>query len=445
VFTDPKDGVPSIIKKIRNCIEEQGLPEGFASNTDYDDVAGALKSTLVAYCRSLDKPLVIYFDEADCLGGETLITFLRQLRDGYISRGTVPFLHSTALVGLRNLRDYRVKIRPDSETLLTASPFNIATKSFCLRCFTKQEITELYAQHTAETGQIFEPQAVDFVFEQTQGQPWLVNAIARNAVEKKKIKDFSIPITKDLTKQAIENLIFEWGVHFDSMMDKLNERRVRNIIEPLILGEDIDELSADYLYTRDLGIIRNNNGKIEPANPLYAELIIRTLNWSAQRLIEKKHENYTAPRYLKDGKMDMDFLIRDFQGFWRENSEIWKDPKKIHFYQYEEASPHLVLQAFLQRVLNGGGYIIREMALGTRRADLCVVYDGHKYPIELKILHNKKSLAEGLEQITAYMDKVGSDIGWLVIFDRSTEKCWDEKIYMREENIGGKRVVVAGC
>jgi hypothetical protein len=74
------------------------------------------------------------------------------------------------------------------------------------------------------------------------------------------------------------------------MMDKLNERRVRNIIEPLILGEDIDELSADFLYTRDLGIIRNNNGKIEPANPLYAELIIRTLNWSTQRSIEKNHE-----------------------------------------------------------------------------------------------------------------------------------------------------------
>ncbi|MDR2578238.1 MAG: hypothetical protein LBC70_05445, partial [Chitinispirillales bacterium] len=100
---------------------------------------------------------------------------------------------------------------------------------------------------------------------------------------------------------------------------------------------------------------------------------------------------------------------------------------------------------FLQRIINGGGHIIREMALGTRRADLCVVYDGHKYPVELKILQSIKDHSESLKQILAYMDKVGSDTGWLVIFDRATDKSWDEKIYMREENVDGKRVVVAGC
>ncbi|MDR2577296.1 MAG: AAA-like domain-containing protein, partial [Chitinispirillales bacterium] len=152
IFTDPKDGMPEMVNVIKNCLERQGLPAGFAKDADESNVGYLLNTSIVNYCRSLDKPLVIFFDEADCLGGETLITFLRQLRDGYISRGTVPFLHSTALVGLRNLRDYRVKIRPDSETLLTASPFNIATKSFRLRCFTKPEVAELYAQHTAETG-----------------------------------------------------------------------------------------------------------------------------------------------------------------------------------------------------------------------------------------------------------------------------------------------------
>jgi hypothetical protein len=99
----------------------------------------------------------------------------------------------------------------------------------------------------------------------------------------------------------------------------------------------------------------------------------------------------------------------------------------------------------LQRVINGGGDIIRDMALGAKRADLCVIHGGQKYPVELKILQNEKSRADSLNQISGYMDKVGADAGWLVIFDRDAERSWDDKIYMKEESVNGKRVVVAGC
>jgi hypothetical protein len=194
-----------------------------------------------------------------------------------------------------------------------------------------------------------------------------------------------------------------------------------------------------------MGLIRENNNKTEPANPIYAELIIRTLNWGIQDSIRETHKDYEAPRYLKDGKLDMDFLMKDFQTYWRENSEIWKKRYQEDLYEYDEAAPHLVIQAFLQRVINAGGHIIREMALGTKRVDLCVVYGDYKYPIELKILQNIRDHSKSLEQILEYMDKVGSNNGWLVIFDRDTEKSWDDKVYMREENVDGKRIVVVGC
>ena len=141
----------------------------------------------------------------------------------------------------------------------------------------------------------------------------------------------------------------------------------------------------------------------------------------------------------------MDYLIKDFQQFWRENSEIWIERYKKNYYEYDEAAPHLVMQAFLQRVINGGGEIIREMALGKKRADLCVVYDKHKYPIELKIFRGEKSITDGLSQLSEYMDKVGENTGWLVLFDRDTVKPWDTKIYMRKENLNGKKITVAGC
>jgi len=445
-LTEPERGIPAIVKRIKSALSEYGMPDGFAANADYDDFANVLRSSLVAYCRALSKPLVIFFDEADCLSNGTLITFLRQLRDGYVSRGRVPFVHSVALVGMRNIRDYKARIRPDSETLGSSSPFNIVTKSFNLRNFTKTEVAELYTQHTTETGQAVEPQAVDHVFEQTLGQPWLVNAIVRECVENITGKDCSIPITKDMAVRAIQDLILARGTHFDSLLERLKESRVRKVIVPLILGDDvIDKRSDDYLYTKDLGLIWEFDGKTEPANPIYAEEIIRTLNWNVQDSITNTHKEYTIPRYLKDGKIDMDFLISDFQAYWRENSEIWKDRYKTNFYEYDEAATHLVMQAFLQRVVNGGGQIIREMALGTKQADLCVVYDERKYPIELKILQNEKSRANSLAQIRDYTDRVGANTGWLVVFDRDDGKSWNDKIYMKKENVNGKEITVAGC
>jgi len=442
-FTEPEKGIPEIVQKIESYLKKQKMPNGFAKNANYNSISNVLNDSLADYCSSLDKPLVIFFDEADCLSNGTLITFLRQLREGFVSRARTPFVHSLALVGMRNIRDYKARIRDDSATLGSASPFNIVAKSMTLKNFTKDEVTELYSQHTAETGQIFEPQAIDYIYGQTQGQPWLVNAIARECVE----KNHDIPITQEMAKDAINDIILARGTHFDSLMERLKEERIRKVIQPLILGEDmdIDKLSDDYLYARDLGIISDNTGTTKPSNPIYAELIVRTLNWSVQETIKDNYKDYTIPRYMKNGKIDMDFLIKDFQEFWRENSEIWIARYKKNFYQYDEAAPHLVLQAFLQRVINGGGYIIREMALGTKRADLCVVCEEQKYPIELKILRNQKSLPDGLEQLSVYMDKVGSSEGWLVIFDRDTGKSWEEKLYMRLEEYKGKHITVAGA
>ena len=147
---------------------------------------------------------------------------------------------------------------------------------------------------------------------------------------------------------------------------------------------------------------------------------------------------------MKDGKIDMNYLLSDFQAYWRENSEIWKDRYEKEIYQYAEAAPHLVLQAFLQRVVNGGAQIIREMALGSMRADLCIIYEDQKYPIEIKLLYDSNTIKKGLEQTYNYMTKCGTNEGWLVVFDKDTQKPWEEKIYMRTETFNGKNITVVG-
>ncbi len=442
-FTEPEKGIPGIVQKIESCARNQGLPKGFAKDANYNNISTVFNDSLVDYCRSLDKPLIILFDEADCLSNGTLITFLRQLREGYISRHNVPFVHSVALVGMRNIRDYKARIRDDSATLGSSSPFNIVTEALSINTFTKEDILELYSQHTAETGQVFEPQAVDYIFEQTSGQPWLVNAIARECVEKICKKDYTIPITQDMAKTAINTLILKRPTHFDSLMERLKEERIRKVIQPLILGDDVDKTTDNYLYAKDLGLIKTSNGKVEPANQIYAEVIVRYINQTAQEAIQNKKPDFNLPKYVVGNKIDVNCLLRDFQSFWRENSEIWVDLYEEGFYEYKEAAPHLVIQAFLQRVINGGGDITREMALGTKRADICIEWENQKYPIELKILRSEK--AKDLSQISTYMDKCGTNEGWLVLFDRDASKSWDEKLYVKEVEEAGKKITVFGC
>ncbi|MCL2282020.1 MAG: ATP-binding protein [Fibromonadales bacterium] len=446
-FKKPEKGIKAIVGSIKTAIKDCDMPSGFAAKADYGDIASVLRTSLNSYCKALDKPLVVFFDEADCLSNVTLISFLRQLRYGYVNRDDVPFVHSLALVGMRNIRDYKARIRPDKDTLGSASPFNIVSETMTLNNFTSSDVAKLYSQHTKQTKQVFKKDAVKYVFEQTGGQPWLVNAIARECVEKICKFKYSIPITKEMAQQAIHNIILQRGTHFDSLMERLKEERIRNIIQPLILGEEfaVDKLSDDYLYARDLGIIKDSNGQTEPANPIYAELIVRTLNWNVQDALKTKYKDYEVPHYLKGGKININALLKDFQDFWRENSDIWVKKYKKNFYQYDEAAPHLVIQAFLQRVINGGGDIIREMALGSNRCDIYIKWKEQKYPIELKLYKSGQTAENSLGQILKYMKSVSSNEGWVVIFDRTPKKGWDKKLYVKEIEKAGKKVTVFGC
>ena len=438
---DPEKGIPEIVRTIKNTLRYSAIPhkDAFAEKAEYENFTGVFGAEISLFCMKLDKPLVILFDEADCLSEGTLISFLRQLRNGYIDRDTTPFVHSLALVGMRNIRDYKALVRPDRESLGSTSPFNIVTKTYTLKNFTIEEITTLYSQHTKETGQVFEQEAIELVYEQTQGQPWLVNAIAREVIVKMLQSDYTRPVTAPSVAEAIETIILRRDTHIDSLLERLKEERIRGVIEPMLLGEFMDITSDDFYYACDLGLIRKTPQKIEPSNPIYAEVMVRKLNANLQEDLIRNNHTLVVPRYLKDGKIDMDFLMQDFQQFWRENSDVW-----IEKFHYREAAPHLILQAFLQRIINGGGYIIREMAAGTRRTDLCLVYEGQKYPIELKILRSKKTLAEGLEQTANYMDTFGCTEGWLAIFDRRPEVSWEDKIYLKKETVDGKTVTVVG-
>ncbi len=439
-FGEAEKGIPEILDNIRLSLKYSNLPSKleFGKNVS-QRYSTQISEALRDYCSILEKPLIIFFDEIDSLQDETLVSFLHQIRDGFTTRNNIPFMHSVALVGMRNIRDYKSKLRDDQSTLGSASPFNIITEALTIKNFSISEIEALYAQHTQVTGQVFELSAIEKVFEQTDGQPWLVNAIAREIVQNILDNDYTQNITVKLAEQAIQNIILRRDTHIDSLLDKLKEPRVRRIIEPFILGATnaINRSDDDTQYLIDLGLITDKNRVLQPANKIYAEVIIRTLNYDSQYNLHTQIANSWIDN---KGRIDMNGLLKGFQQFWRENSDIW-----IEKYDYKEAAPHLILQAFLQRIINGGGSILREYASGRERMDLCMIYEGNKYPIELKIKYANPVVQKGIEQLGNYMSTLGENTGWLIIFDRNNAKNWDEKITWQTEHHDGKVIHAVGC
>lgn len=444
-ITEAEKGIPAILRVLKTQIKFSPLLKRFpfaaqAVETDFNTV---LREALSYFCAALDKPLVICFDEIDCLANGTLLAFLRQLREGYINRGPIPFVHAIALVGMRNIRDYKSRIRADRETLGSASPFNIVKTAATLRNFTQAEIAALYQQHTDVTGQEFSAEVVASVYRATEGQPWLVNAIACEIVEQLLPKDMSQPITPEHVAQAVQTMILRRPTHIDSLMERLREERVKKIVEPVILGEmkDYEGLDDDYRYVLDLGLLREaEHRRLIPANPIYGEIIMRTLSFRSQMEMEQQQFPPEAPAYLVAGRLDMRRLLSDFQQFWREHSDIW-----VKKYEYREAAPHLILQAFLQRIINARGQVTREMAAGSGRLDLCVHYQDIRYPLELKLRYSQKTYQEGQQQLAAYMETLGCAEGWLLVFDRRKSVSWQKKIFWKTHQIEGKTIHTVGC
>ena len=412
---------------------------------------GALRHALGRWSLNDPKPLVLLIDEIDALVGDTLISVLRQLRAGYANRPAA-FPQSVVLCGVRDVRDYRIHSEATGEIVTGGSAFNIKAESLRLGDLDEGDVRALLGQHTAQTGQPFTQGALATVWHQSQGQPWLVNALAYEACFKNKVnRDRSLTIDEEAVMAAREGLILGRQTHLHQLADKLREDRVRRVVEPVLSGDAAGTASPDDLeYVRDLGLLAQG-GTARIANPIYREVIPRELMYAREAEIAHETEWYVKP----NGDLDMDGLLTGFQRFFREHSEHW-----IERFQYKEAGPQLLLQAFLQRIINGGGRIEREYALGRRRTDLLIVWPpgrfaggaeprtpARRHVVECKILHGglEATIDEGVEQTLAYMDKCRGESGHLVIFDRDESRPWEEKLYRREESRGSQSVTVWGA
>ncbi|MFP3040938.1 PD-(D/E)XK nuclease domain-containing protein [Treponema primitia] len=448
--TETEKAMPGICEAIQEYASSSDLPVPEISTIDTNSILSNILrnwSALVA-----PKPLVVLFDEVDVLQGKPLISFLRQLRGGFAIRGVGQFPASIALVGMRDLKDY-ITAAKDGVAPNPGSPFNIKEDSATLSNFQKDDVNRLFAQRTQETGQQITQDALDYVYEQSKGQPWIVNSLFKRATMRILDEDSAETVTIEHIQEARKQMIEARETHLDALAYRLEDPAIRSVMETLITGEPDTRLAAGepFRLCLDLGLVTIERGSPVVANPIYREVIARQITFATQMAIPEPEWKWQK----SDGTLDMENLLREFQDFWRNNSEIWEQQA-----DYPEAFPHLLLMAFLQRVTNGHGRIEREYAAGRGRMDLAVEFNGSWDIIEVKLLRQNRTFemvqAEGKKQILRYRDNFAptpgkralrsSDGGaadcYLVIFDRRSGKLpWSERLkWIQDEEI-----TVVGC
>jgi len=414
---DPAQAMPVVLDRIDDALRLDcpGLPRpkldfgpSFLPDT-------AVQKYVEEVCAASKLPVVLLLDEADALVGRTMVSFLTQLRAGYLRRRQAPFPACVALIGQRRVRDYALSVedRRAVAWLGSTSPFNIEAEALTLNVFSGEEVTELLAQHTAETGQPFRPEAIERIQHLSAGHPWLVNALAYEPTRRDVI-DRSVAITAEHVDLGRDRIVRERRTNIASLEDRLTEDRVRGVLEPMITGRPLGNVpDADVEYSVALGLVRRQpGGGLTVANPIYREVILRQLSMSPLSTAGVQPVTWLRP----DGSLDLRKLLDAFLAFWRRHGAVLMGSVPYH-----EAAPHLVMMAFLHRVENGGGRLERKYAVGTGRLDLMLQHGSDRFAFELKVWREEDDsdpVREGLGQLDTRLSDLGLDTGWLVIFDR---------------------------
>ena len=450
-----------VARAMRAVIDQLGkrasemLGDGFVRSAKSELLAecgpdSVLNKMLTLWTRADARPLVLLIDEIDALQGDSLISVLRQLRAGYDERPD-GFPQSVVLCGVRDVRDYRIYSSSLGTGVAGGGVFNIKAKSLRLGDFTPEEVRSLLGRHTAETGQEFEPCAVERIWELTLGQPWLVNALAYEACFKDRAGwDRRRSIGAVAVDRARETLVHKRVTHLDQLASQMREEGVRRVILPMLAGSvNCDYSMRDLEYVRDIGLVAAQ-GKVRMANPIYAGVIACELTAAHESGLESQ---VSPSWYVREGgSLDLPKLLGAFQGYFREHSESW-----VERYGHREAGPQLVLHAYLHRVIKSGGRITGEYAVARGRTDLLVEWPApgetlashpNKHVIECKVLRERSSregvIRQGREQTARYMDRCGAETGHLLVFDIREGRSWEERMFREDPQSGSAPITVWG-
>ncbi len=392
----------------------------------------AIAAALKAWAEASPRPLVLFIDEIDSIHAPLFTSILAQLKSHHPAR-PAHFPWSIALIGMRELRGTLTLAK--GERVDVAALFNIHEASLSLPDFSIDEVRALYEQHTEDTGQGFEPSLIEAVHQLSAGEPWIVNALARQMTDEQ-VKDRALPISLAELDKAREALFARRDSHLDNLMERLSDARVQKVIEPLLTGDlPVDLIEEERAFVLDIGLVRRaKTGRLEIANPFYAQMLVR-------RLTQPIDDALVEIVPVADGKIEPMRLLESFIELLRQHGE-----ELLAAAPYPRAAHHLLLLAFLARQGSSGAAIQIDCAMGKGYLRILLEQNGRKLAIVAKVRRKGQGdpLEQGLEMLERELEALGLSKGWLVIFDqrRKVERLNKRASAAQVETPKGNKVVV---
>jgi hypothetical protein len=353
------------------------------------------------------KKIAIFIDEFEGIPLRELENFLNTLRSLYhkykIAREKS--LYSVGLVGVRNITRL---------ALTGVSPYNIADW-IKFPSFSLKNVRELYRQYTEETNHPFTEEAVKKVFEETAGQPWLVNRLGTILTVNVKPETVE-PIDEKDVEQAIQLLLRERNDHFNNLYEKAKLYK-ETFVEIVFYHVEYNQYDEEHSWLEEYGLIKNKNENAVVANNMYKARFLKTFFKEV-----KAYEDLSPQEYVLPGdRLDMKRILLNFEQYIAQIgvSAFYKEKKP-----YEKTGQFLLTAWLYQFVKSGEGDLRYEVRSGLGRMDVILTYKGIKYIIETKMNHRDditRILEEGLTQVTQkYLATEAAGEGYLVIFDTKT-------------------------
>lgn len=394
-------------------------------------------------CKNSSRPVVLMIDEVDSASNNQIfIDFLAQLRSYYLARKKMPTFQSVILAGVYDIKNLKLKIRPDSEHQYN-SPWNIAADFNIDMNFSTDQITVMLDDYERDHQTGMEVRVVaEEIYAYTSGYPVLVSAICKNIDEELAEESrFEKPRTAWSAQgvaEAVKQILRKSTPLFESMVKQLDlYKDLESMIEGILYqGRRIPfEIDVKPINIgKMMGFLQEENGQVAVANRMFEMKLLNT--FIAREALES--ESYRsaqndANQFIRNGRLNMSLLLKKFVDHFH---EVYDDRDE----RFIEDNGRRFFLLYLKPIINGtGNYYIEAQTRDARRTDVIVDYRGEQFIVELKIWRGKEYHERGERQLTDYLDYYHKDKGYMVSFNFNQKK----ETGVKELHIGDKIIVEA--
>ncbi len=415
----------------------------FADRTDTGVRLADFFDCLSGWCGQTEKPIVLLIDEVDTASDhQVFLDFLAQLRAAYLDRDEMPAFQSVILAGLYDIKNLKLRIRPDSERKYN-SPWNIAAKLPVDLSFSKGQIAAMLEEYESDRQTGMDVQSVaDEIRQYTAGYPYLVCAVCKYLDEeipgRAAIAETETVWSGQGIAEAVKLLLNERVPLFESMVKQLDlYPKLRSLIRQVLYqGIKIPYSPAEESVNlgRMFGFLRDENGWVVIANRMFEMYLLHLFisEESVKSAIYKCGER-DRNQFVKNGRLNMRLVLEKFVIHF---TDIYGGNEE----KFLEENGRRFFLLYLKPIINGtGNYYLEAQTRDARRTDVIVDYSGEQFIVELKIWHGNEYHERGENQLIEYLDDYHLDTGYLLSFNFNKKK----EIGVKELRVRGKRIVEA--